>query len=210
MAELIIHQNNTNGSNNFSISLDEALRPYDAELSVVMKTKFLDDASENLIRDKKLYRNNDYINKVKQYLDEKKFCLIKAPEGRGKTYLSRIIAYDYHTIREMEVYFLDIKISNGITVNEIEDKLQEWHTDKNNNYLIIIENVHAYEYLDELMKRIKKWIDSEENHFWFLLNARPTDIELEEFSNWEEIVELKPDKKDVNGIINLFAQEKLL
>ena len=207
MAEINIHQHNTNGTNKVSLSLDEALRPYDAELSVVMKTKFLDDASENLIRDGKLYRNDEYINKVKQYLDEKKFCLIKAPEGRGKTYLSRIIAYDYHTNSGMKVYFLDIKISNGITVNEIEDKLLEWHKDKNNNYLIIIENVHAYEYLEELMKRIKKWIDSEENHFWFLLNARPTDIELEEFSNWEEIVELKPDKKDVNGIIDLFAQE---
>ena len=207
MAEINIHQHNTNGTNKVSLSLDEPLRPYDAELSVVMKTKFLDDASENLIRDGKLYRNDEYINKVKQYLDEKKFCLIKAPEGRGKTYLSRIIAYDYHTNSGMKVYFLDIKISNGITVNEIEDKLLEWHKDKNNNYLIVIENVHAYEYLDELMKRIKKWIDSEENHFWFLLNARPTDVELEEFSNWEEIVELKPDKKDVNGIIDLFAQE---
>ena len=207
MAEINIHQHNTNGPNKVSLSLDGALRPYDAELSVVMKTKFLDDASENLIRDGKLYRNDECINKVKQYLDENKFCLIKAPEGRGKTYLSRIIAYDYHTIRKMKVYFLDIKISNGITVNEIEDKLLEWHEDKNNNYLIIIENVHAYEYLDELMKRIKKWIDPKENHFWFLLNARPTDIELEEFSNWEEIVELKPNKDDVNGIIDLFAQE---
>ena len=34
MAEINIHQHNTNGTNKVSLSLDEALRPYDAELSV--------------------------------------------------------------------------------------------------------------------------------------------------------------------------------
>ena len=207
MEGINIYQLNNDGTNNIYLSIDKALRPYDKVLSVGKEKMFLDDASENLIRDKKLYRNNDYINKVKQYLDEKKFCLIKAPEGRGKTYLSRIIAYDYHTIREMKVYFLDLKKYNNISDTEIDDKLQEWHTDKNNNYLIVIENVHAYKYLRELLGLIYQWINPTENRIWFLLNARPTDDELDVYSEWKEIVELKPDKKVVNDIINLYSCE---
>lgn len=207
MEGINIYQNNNNGDNYFYLSIDKALRPYDKVLSVGAEKMFLDDASENLIRDKKLYRNNDYINKVEQYLDEKKFCLIKAPEGRGKTYLSRIIAYDYHTIRKMKVYFLDLKKYNNISDTEIDDKLQEWHTNKNNNYLIVIENVHAYKYLRELLGLIYQWINPTENRIWFLLNARPTDDELDVYSEWKEIVELKPNKKVVNGIVNLYSRE---
>lgn len=207
MEGINIFQNNKNGDNYFYLSIDKALRPYDKVLSVGAEMMFLDDASENLIRDKKLYRNDDYINKVKHYLDEKKFCLIKAPEGRGKTYLSRIIAYDYHTNWKMKVYFLDLKKYNNISDTEIDDKLQEWHTDKNNNYLIVIENVHAYKYLRELLGLIYQWINPTENHIWFLLNARPTDDELDVYSEWKEIVELKPDKKVVNRIINLYSRE---
>ena len=194
MEGINIYQNNTNGDNYFYLSIDKVLRPYDKVLSVGEEKMFLDDASENLIRDKKLYRNNDYINKVKQYLDEKKFCLIKAPEGRGKTYLSRIIAYDYHTIRKMKVYFLDLKKYNNISDTEIDDKLQEWHTDKNNNYLIVIENVHAYKYLRELLGLIYQWINPTKNRIWFLLNARPTDDELDVYSEWKErlFAEVKP------------------
>ncbi len=209
MAEIIIHQDNTDGTNNIYIllELEKALRPYDKELSVGVEKMFLDDASENLIRDKKLYLNEDNIIKVKHYLDDKKFCLIKAPEGRGKTYLSRIIAYDYHTIREMKVFFLDLKRCNSIPETIIDNKLQEWHKDKNNNYLIVIENVHAHKYLNELVELINQWINLNDNHIWFLLNSRPTDDELDLYSDREEIVELKPDKDDVNGIIDLYSKE---
>lgn len=203
-----IHQNNSHGDNIISIKhIQNVFRPYDKVLSVGVDKKFLDDASDNLIRDGKLHLNENYINQVKQYLDDKRFCLIKAPEGRGKTYLSRIIAYDYHHNREMEVFFLDLKDYNGITVNRIDDKLQEWHTNNQKDYLLVIENVHAYKESEALRNLISGWINSTGNCFWFLLNSRPTDVELEEFSDWEEIVELKPNKEDVNNIINLFSNE---
>lgn len=190
-----------------SSKLPEWLRPYEKELSVDVEKSFLDDASENLIRDGKLLLNQSFINKVKQYLDEKSFCLIKAPEGRGKTYLSRIIAYDYHHNRGMEVYFLDIKECNGISVSSIDDVLQGWHKNNAKEYLLVIENVHAYNELEALRKLINQWIRTSGNHVWFLLNTRPTYVELDNFSDWEEQVELNPDGEDVNGIINLYSKE---
>ena len=88
------------------------LRSYENVLDVNVERRFLDEASENLIKEKKLYFNGLYINKVKNCLDDRKNCLIKAPEGRGKTYLSRIIAYEYHHEHRMEVWFLDFKDEN--------------------------------------------------------------------------------------------------
>ncbi len=203
-----IYQTNSEGDNYFSIDpSDKVFRPYEKELSVGEEKIFLDDASENLIRDGRLHLNEDYIKKVTQYLDDRKFCLIKAPEGRGKTYLSRIIAYNYHHNRGMEVYFLEMKYNSGIPVNGIDDILKEWHKNSKKDYLIVIENVHVYEELEALRELIKGWINPKGNRFRFLLNARPTDLELEVFSQWEEKVELIPNNKDVNDIINLFSKE---
>ncbi len=203
-----IYQTNSEGDNYFSIyPSDKVFRPYEKELSVGEEKIFLDDASENLIRDGRLHLNEDYIKKVTQYLDDRKFCLIKAPEGRGKTYLSRIIAYNYHHNRGMEVYFLEMKYNSGIPVNGIDDILKEWHKNSKKDYLIVIENVHVYEELEALRELIKGWINPKGNRFRFLLNARPADLELEVFSQWEEKVELIPNNKDVNDIINLFSKE---
>ncbi len=203
-----IEQHNQEGPNNVIINYGlNMFRAYENELSVGLNKKFLDGASESVIQDGKFYPNWNYIDKVKHYLDSKKFCLIKAPEGRGKTYLSRIIAYDYYHNEEMKVYFLDLKYYNNIIVKSIEDKLIDWHKNDLNNYLIVIENVHVYEKLDELMELIKGWVGLKENRFHFLLNARPANVDLEDFSKWEEIVELTPDKVAVNEIIDIFSKE---
>ena len=206
-----VQQINTEGNNiiNYVTLSEDAIRSYEKVLSVGEEKIFLDDASENLIRDGKIHINKNYINEVEHYLNGKRFCLIKAPEGRGKTYLSRIIAYNYYHERGMKVFFLDLKDYSDVTVNSISDKLQEWHNRENgqNNYLLVIENVHVYKDLESLRELVKGWINSNGNCFWFLFNARPADVELEVFSDWEEVVELKPNLEDVIGIINLFQRE---
>ena len=69
-----INQNNIEGNNNLTLIVSDVLRPYDKELSVGMEKSFLDDASENLIREGKVYQNESVINKVKNYLNTKKGC----------------------------------------------------------------------------------------------------------------------------------------
>ena len=188
------------------------LRSYKDVLDVNLKRKFLDEASENLIKEKKLYFNELYINKVKNCLDNRKDCLIKAPEGRGKTYLSRIIAYEYHHEHRMEVWFLDFKDENDanskISIENLDDQLKAWHEFKEKNYLLVLENVHAYSDVNGLQKKIDDWIDTADNHIRFLLNARPTDEGLVDFSGWEDkMVELRPNDTDINAIINLYSEE---
>lgn len=210
-----IEQNNEQGTNIVIINvLNEVLRRYENVLCINEEISFLDDATENLIRDSRIFLEDVNIDRVRNCLDEKKACLIMAPEGRGKTYLSRIIAYKYHHEQRMEVFFLDFKDSNrlrdnnSISIGEFQDKLQEWHKIKEKNYLLVLENVHAYHYLSALKELIVTRLRIPDNHTWFLLNARPTDTELEDFSDWEEqTVDLKPDIKNINGIINLYAKE---
>ena len=190
------------------------LRRYENVLCINEEISFLDDATENLIRDSRLFLEDVNIDRVRHCLDKKKACLIMAPEGRGKTFLSRIIAYKYHHEQRMEVFFLDFKDSNrvrdnsSISIGEFQDQLQEWHKIKEKNYFLVLENVHAYHYLSALKELIVTRLRIPDNHTWFLLNARPTDIELEDFSDWEEqTVDLKPDIKNINGIIDLYAKE---
>ena len=210
-----IEQNNEQGTNIVIINvLKEVLRRYENVLCINEEISFLDDATENLIRDGRLFLEDVNIDRVRHCLDEKKACLIMAPEGRGKTYLSRIIGYKYHHEQRMEVFFLDFKDSNrvrdnsSISIGDFQDQLQEWHKIKEKNYLLVLENVHAYHYLSALKELIFTRLRIPDNHTWFLLNARPTDIELEDFSDWEEqTVDLKPDIKNINGIIDLYAKE---
>lgn len=188
------------------------LRSYENVLDVNVERRFLDEASENLIKEKKLYFNGLYINKVKNCLDDRKNCLIKAPEGRGKTYLSRIIAYEYHHEHRMEVWFLDFKDENDanskISIENLDDQLKAWHEFKEKNYLLVFENVHAYSDVNSLQKKINDWIDTTGNHIRFLLNARPTDEGLVDFSGWEDtMVELMPNDTDINAIIDLYLEE---
>ena len=190
------------------------LRRYENVLCINEEISFLDDATENLIRDSRLFLEDVNIDRVRHCLDKKKACLIMAPEGRGKTFLSRIIAYKYHHEQRMEVFFLDFKDSNrvrdnsSISIGEFQDQLQEWHKIKEKNYFLVLENVHAYHYLSALKELIVTRLRIPDNHTWFLLNARPTDIELEDFSDWEEqTVDLKPDIKNINRIIDLYAKE---
>jgi len=188
------------------------LRSYENVLDVNVKRRFLDEASENLIKEKKLYFNELYINKVKNCLDDRKDCLIKAPEGRGKTYLSRIIAYEYHHEHRMEVWFLDFKDENDanskISIENLDDQMKAWHEFKEKNYLLVLENVHAYSDVNGLQKKINDWIDTADNHIRFLLNARPTDEGLVDFSGWEDtMVELMPNDTDINAIIDLYSEE---
>ena len=101
-------------------------------------------------------------------------CLIKACEGRGKTFLCRIVATDYHT-NDFEVNFIDFK--NDTDYYKIVYELINWKKEKQ-KYLIVLENIHACQYLEQLIDII---IDNKNSNLYFLLNARPTEKEYEKY-----------------------------
>lgn len=185
--------------------LPKWLISYDVELSTNSKTVFLQDAHENLIRENKIYRKKDTIETITNWLDTKGACLIIAPEGRGKTFLSRIIAFDYHENNTM-VYFADCRNESKPFYDDIKSLLFNWNNDKDKENLLILENIHACTDLERLKQYIENQIRHEEiaTNIKFLLNARPTIVDYNYFMNWEETIYLQPNENDVQEIVNLY------
>ena len=187
--------------------LPDWLVPYDIELSTNSNTVFLQDAHENLIRENKIYRKKETIETITNWLDSIGFCLSIAPEGRGKTFLSRIIAFDYHN-KNTKIYFVDCRKVGKTFYNEINKLLFNWNKDKDSEYLLILENVHAL--IDDsqtLKKKIEHQTKNQEEtrtNIKFLLNARPTIKDYDCFKDWEETINLNPDTKDIKEIVNLY------
>lgn len=184
--------------------LPDWLISYDVELSTNINTAFLQDAHENIIRENKIYRKEESIETITSWLNKSGVCLIIAPEGRGKTFLSRIIAFDFHE-KGIEVYFADCRKTDHTFFNKLRKLLFDWNKDKEKSRLLILENIHALSEPAELKKAINN--QNQEGNLTnvkFLLNARPTILDFDCFSDWVETISLKPDKNDVEKIVNLY------
>lgn len=182
------------------------LVPYEIELSTNSKTAFLQDAHENLIRENKIYRKKETIETITNWLESICFCLIIAPEGRGKTFLSRIIAFDYHENSTI-IYFVDCRNESKSFFNDMKSLLFDWNKDKDKKYLLVLENVHACSNPELLKQTIEnQTINQEEisTNIKFLLNARPTIVDYDCFTNWRETINLHPNENDVQEIVNLY------
>ena len=215
MGKILIEQNSFFGKNKTEIIVNDFkwLNSIENELKFGFQMPFL-NATANNIESKQIYRNETKIHEVINHLQTKKICLIRAAEGRGKTYLSRIVAHQLKKNNEYDVYFIDLRDSN-IQVKNIDYLLNCWGKEQN-NYLIVLENAHAFSELEELIETIDAWRTAENcNNLFFLLNARYT---VEKFdilsSNWSEdfIVKLTPKEEDIKRIISLYedvVNEKL-
>lgn len=186
--------------------LPDGLIPYDVELSTNSATIFLQDAHENLIRENKIYRKKDTIETIADWLDTKGACLIIAPEGRGKTFLSRIIAFDYHENSTM-VYFVDCRNESKSFFVDMKSLLFNWNNDRDQKYLLILENVHACTDPERLKQIIENQIRQEKitTNIKFLLNARPTIVDYDCFKDWKgKTIKLNPNENDVKEIVKLY------
>lgn len=158
--------------------------------------------------EKKYYIDKHRVEKIENTLCNKKVCLIKASEGRGKTFLSRIIAHDYFE-KGYEVWF-----GNITKLNASGESLKQWCKKKNTNCLIILENLHACkdnEHLELFIDAINtmktpRWYYNGNSEFLFLLNARPTsedfDTIMSDLGN-EVTEELEPDIEYCKGVASL-------
>jgi len=194
-----------------SSKLPEWFSPYDEELKADRKRTFLHQATVSLIEQGKVFRGAG-VEKVKGFLNSNNVCLVKAPEGRGKTFLSRIVAFDFHAERK-EVFFVDFtKIDDKYDqLERIKDVLNIWKNNKYTNYFLVLENVHACQKLSELIEVIEDWrcfdAEMDKGNVQFLLNTRPTDEGVDCFNEWEEVVELKPDREAIAKVIEIYFGE---
>ena len=202
---------------NIDSALPEWFRPYEKELKIWKKKIDLRQATEALINQKKVFRSLD-VDRVKGYLNGNNVCLVKASEGRGKTFLSRIVAYDFHR-ENKEVYFVDFcdveEEYNGSEkdpINRIENVLNNWESNTETKYLLVLENVHACPKLEDLIEVVgdRRCADTEteKGNVQILLNSRPTDEGVNYFEEWNEVVVLHPDEDAVREVINIYSNEE--
>ena len=196
-------QHNENGpniaENNGEINItyngtkeDDWLQPYDPNDDVLIS----------------YYIDGRWVGKIENKLSNKKVCLIKATEGRGKTCLSRIIAKKFSE-EGYKVWFGDITRPEASG-----ESLKQWCKVKNTNCLIILENLHSCktnEELECLVKSIElmkkpQWHDNGNNELLFLLNTRPTSEDFDTIMSdlgKEVIEELEPDIEYCKGVARL-------
>ncbi len=202
---------------NIDSALPEWFRPYEKELKIWKNKIDLRQATEALINQKKVFRSLD-VDRVKGYLNGNNVCLVKASEGRGKTFLSRIVAYDFNR-ENKEVYFVDFcdveEEYNGSEkdpINRIENVLNNWESNTETKYLIVLENVHACPKLEDLIEVVgdRRCADTEteKGNVQILLNSRPTDEGVNYFEEWNEVVVLHPDEDAVREVINIYSNEE--
>ena len=157
--------------------------------------------------DKKLYRDKTLVEKIHQNLDSKQVCLIQGSEGRGKTTICRIIASDYYS-EQFKVYFIDVK--SEIKISSIINCFIELNTTKRKT-LVVLENIHAFNDLGELVSLINDYRKCQDNHLYFLLNARPTESEyaseLDDLGR-DNNIDLKPSHKYCKGVAQRLCDEK--
>lgn len=173
------------------------LRPYDA-------TEYYITAKE----EKELFSDKEKINSITNKLNSIRICLIKAPEGRGKTTICRLIAKNYHDEEGFVVHYIDFS-KDQVDSREFEDILKNWKGERK-KYLLILENLHANHNLKSFVRIINRFRESDESdemrisNLYFLLNTRPTEIDEEELEELEEscFESFAPNADYVKGIAN--------
>lgn len=156
----------------------------------------------------KKYTDKQKVEKIENILNSERACLIKASEGRGKTFLSRIIAHVYYE-KGYEVWF-----GNITKLNASGESLKRWCKEKKTNCLVILENLHACKNNDDLehwigsINTMRKplWYNNGNNELLFLLNARPTSEDFDTIMSdmGDQVTEkLEPDVEYCKGVASL-------
>lgn len=184
----------------------EWLKPIDDELDFHFERDF-PLATKNNIEQGWIYQDENKIHEIMGHLvhTSKNICLIQAAEGRGKTYLSRIVAYNFFK-QNHNVYFTDLIGDNDFSVSKFDTLLKQWGNNQKEKYLLVLENVHAFFDLKNLTETINKWLHTKNcNNLSFLLNARYTSEDDRFFDSWSRdfTVKLAPTENHVKEILSL-------
>ena len=144
--------------------------------------------TEESIEEGSFYRD-DIEGVIKDKLHQKHLCIISGPEGRGKSVLSQLIAYDLHKEEGWDVFITKDDWRTEYLKSSIHD-FQGMGADR--NCLFILEDVHLLSEADlqKLISTFEEIYIPKEN-LYFLMNMRPSFVK-------EDLVDL-----DKDSVINL-------
>ncbi|TFH40874.1 MAG: hypothetical protein E4G94_08850, partial [ANME-2 cluster archaeon] len=154
-----------------------------------------------------IFLDNELIEKVENLLHDHKRCLIKGAEGRGKTVLARIIAYNKHK-EKWKIRFINISQNKEEDIDFINKGIERVDEKKT---LFIVENCHAS--LDKITPNLIEFTTRECKNASFIFILRKIspakkDFFIENpFEKWEEngwYVDTNPSYNTILGIIKKF------
>lgn len=174
--------------------------------------KVINDSSkwptEEDLKQEIVFLDDELIKKTEDVLHKSNRCLIKGAEGRGKTVLTRIVAYIRHN-EKWEIWFLDISQIKEENIHYVYKQIE--FASRNEKTLFIFENSHAS--IDKITKPLVEFTTKECQKSSFIFTSRkishPNDDFLNEnpFEEWEEngwYVDITPTSKTVRSIIEKF------
>ena len=154
------------------------------------------------IKQRRVFIDNNLINKVEDIFRKNNHCLIRGAEGRGKTVLARVIAYNKER-QDWKIRFIDVREISEDRVTYICRQIE--HAAMGKKVLLVVENAHYS--LDvitpQLVQLVKKY-----PHVHFIFTSRREEEKFSDpFEEWEDegcYVDLTPDLKEVGHIIETF------
>lgn len=162
------------------------------------------------LKNKWVYPEAEHINKIEKLMDEKRICLIRGAEGRGKTVLARLVGFKRQEEKGWYVFVIDVPESKS----DIDSICNTICSIEDNKTMFIIENAHTS---DEVSLKLFETVNKCQK-VSFIFTARKifsdetSDGDIgNPFEEWIEngwYVDLSPDLKTILEIINKFALEK--
>lgn len=191
-------------------SYSEVMEVEDENRSNILGWPILKDLKSG--KKSEVYFDEETLTSLDEILtsSHKKRILLKGASGRGKTVLSRLLAYNKHK-DNWDVYFIDIRETEFLDLGNLKKEMCSILRASNNPNLFIIENAHLSDEITEvLVSNADYLIDSvQQSNTHFLFNSRDfvRDKDIDPFHKWKMdnlCFEVKPDENLVKNIVNQY------
>ena len=160
------------------------------------------------LRGRHVFINNELIKKVEGTLQKYKRCLIRGAEGRGKTVLARVVAYNKYN-KDWDIWFVDVREAIEERSSNIFQQIN--YVVEGEKTLLIVENAHCS--LDEITPQLVEFANKHSEVSFIFTSRREEEQFSDPFEGWEEkgwCVDLKPGLKEACRIIETFiSAEKI-
>ena len=191
-------------------SYDDVMRIEDAGINNLLDWPILKDLKSG--KKSEVYNDEDKLTEIDQILTDRKKrrILLNGAGGRGKTVLSRLLAYKKRQ-DDWNVYFIDVRELDTTDLETLTGDIHHIIKNSENSTLFIFENAHySDDNTDELVKSADNFVESnKKQNCHFLFNSRDfaRDEDINPFSNWKKrgmSLLIHPNNELIENIVNQY------